>query len=118
MRVSPESIHRSSPTSHGGVASPPPIQITVCPNPNLSPPSETPNHSPPKAKFSNLTKFVGHLWKGAPAKSFASKVLSWPADMVLVKMNSRGGRRNFFGQGCGGGGGGYGWGGGGGGGQG
>lgn len=73
-----------------------------------NPPSPNPNTS--------LSKFVGHFWRGGPAKSFAAAVRFHPAEAVWVKMSQGGPGRNFYGPGRGGGSGGRsGWGGGGGG---
>ena len=99
------STHRLLLTSPDCLVLPFRPQIGSSPNPNPSPSPAHPNPSPPKSKAS-LTKFVGHLWKGAPTMSFAYAVLSKPADTVRVTMNQGGGHR-FYGQGCGSAGGGY-----------
>lgn len=80
------------------------------PNPRLTPQSE---HPIPLAR-SNLSRFVGHLWKGSPSKSFVAVVRSEPAVVIRVKMHLGGGRKNFYGpnQGWGRGSRGQGWGGG------
>lgn len=75
-------------------------QIVNPTNPNLDSTSPPPpnRHSPSKP---NLAKFVGHLWRGAPAKSFVATVCSEPAHVVRVKMYQGGGRRGFNNQGWG-----------------
>lgn len=75
-------------------------QIVNPTNSNLDSTSSPPpnRHSPSKP---NLAKFVGHLWRGALAKSFAAAVCSEPAHVVWVKMYQGGGRRGFNDQGWG-----------------
>lgn len=71
---------------------------------NPNPPSQSPLAvaAPPK---SNLAKFVGHLWRGSPTRSFVEAVKAVPAATVVVKMNQGGGRQDNYGWGRGAGGG-------------
>ena len=50
----------------------------------------------PKSTISshNLVRFVGHLWKGGPTKSFATVVRAEPAQTIQVVMNREGGHWN------------------------
>ena len=66
------------------------------------------NFQPQQKTLANLSRFVGHLWKGAPAKSYAAAVRVVPAPTVRVDMQNRGGGRgNDSGQSRGGFGGGF-----------
>lgn len=78
-------------------------------NPNLAPQPHPPS-PPPAIHLSILAWFVGHLWRGASTKSFASTAKTELARTVSVKMNQGGGCKNFGGFGWGTGG--HGWGGG------
>ena len=50
-----------------------------------------PNPTPsPSSPTSNLSKFVGHLWKGVRPRSFAAVVRANPAPTVVVGMQSQG----------------------------
>jgi len=41
---------------------------------------------PPSKTLTNLSRFVVHLWKGAPTRSYAAAVRAEPAPIVRVKM--------------------------------
>ena len=63
---------------------------------NMNPSATHPRvlHEP---KFPNLRKLVGHLWRGAPARSFVAAVRSESAPVVRVTMNCGSGQRSNFG---------------------
>jgi len=58
------------------------------------------DHANPKEieipKSSNLTRFVGHLWKGAPSKSFAAAMKTVTAPTVVVMQPRGEGRGGGF----------------------
>lgn len=50
--------------------------------------SPNPDPKSPHKTLTNLGKFVGHFWKGAPTRSYAAAVRADPAPVIRVRMQS------------------------------
>lgn len=87
MREGARSEYHPSPQLHHIDDPSCPIQIEGSQNPNTDPLPQIPRPNPK----SNLSKSMGHLWRGAPSKSFAAAVRSESATIVSVKMFQGGG---------------------------